>query len=71
MKHVNLDRNFISLPTVSNDDTDLSDIYSDAGSSGVSWNKVLDYPRVIILAEAGAGKTVELINKSEELSKKG
>lgn len=71
MTYVNLNRNFNEIPTHLNDDIDLSDIYSEGFGKDENWEDILLKNRVIILAEAGSGKTVEIKNKSEELSLEG
>ncbi|OEF16993.1 NACHT domain-containing protein [Aliivibrio logei] len=70
-KFVNLNRLFTPIPILDNDERDLSDYYSVGMSKGVVWDKLLDIQRVIILAEAGSGKTAEIENKSSELRKRG
>ncbi len=71
MTYVNLNRNFNAIPTHINDDIDLSDVYSEGFAKDENWEDVLLKNRVIILAEAGSGKTVEIKHKSEELSDAG
>ncbi|WP_072055492.1 NACHT domain-containing protein [Aliivibrio fischeri] len=70
-KFVNLNRLFTPIPMLDNDERDFSDYYSVGMSKGVVWDKLLDLKRVIILAEAGSGKTAEIENKSLELRKRG
>jgi len=71
MIYVNLNRNFKAISLTVNDDTDFSNIYSEGFSKDENWDSLLAKYRVIILAEAGSGKTVEIKNKSEELSELG
>ena len=38
-------------------------------SSGLKWDELLKRPRVLLLAEAGSGKTAEMRNMADVLSK--
>ena len=68
---IDLDRSFNLIPTCENDDRDLSSFYSTGATKGVRWEHLLKLSRVIILAEAGAGKTAEIKNKSQQLKQDG
>ncbi len=60
-KFIDLDRSFIPVSrdySVSDEEHDYAALFGMAG--GKKWNDLLELPRVIILAEAGAGKTAEL-----------
>lgn len=57
---IELNRFFVPIPTSENDDRDISEFYSRGSHSGKTWPQLLKKPRVIILAEAGAGKTIEI-----------
>jgi len=68
---INLDRKFNRVPTLEGDDKDLSDFSRLSGSQNKTWCQLLDYPRVIILAEAGAGKTEEIRHQAQKLKNFG
>jgi hypothetical protein len=60
-KFIDLNRSFIPVSrdySVSDEEHDYSALFGMAGDK--KWNDLLQLPRVIILAEAGAGKTAEL-----------
>lgn len=68
---VQLDRTFHALPDYASkaDDVDLAE----SGRVGrpLTWPNLLRSQRVVVLAEAGAGKTFELLNKARELRERG
>lgn len=72
MMFINLDRRFCDL---AEDDLEDIDFYLslDGNSfvSGVGWQELLDCARVILLAEAGAGKTREMKEQAERLARTG
>lgn len=68
---IDLDRKFNRVPTLEGDDKDLSDFSLLSGSQNKTWGQLLDYPRVIILAEAGAGKTEEIRHQAQKLKNLG
>ena len=39
--------------------------------SGISWTEILEHSRVVLLAEAGAGKTVEMEERAKRLAREG
>ncbi|MFQ5955438.1 MAG: hypothetical protein ACE5JZ_10280, partial [Kiloniellales bacterium] len=69
--HVDLDRTFWSLGDEKDFDPDELRARAWFGLSGLSWNDLLKKPRVVILAEAGTGKTHELHAKAEALKAEG
>ncbi len=54
-----------------NDDVDISEGLSTLFGVGLSWKSLLNEPRVVLLAEAGAGKTQEIRNTTEKLRLEG
>jgi len=68
---IDLGRKFNRVPTLEGDDKDLSDFSLLSGSQNKTWGQLLDYPRVIILAEAGAGKTEEIRHQAQKLKNLG
>lgn len=70
-RFVELDRKFSRVPKIEGDDKDLSDFSFLGSFDGESWSQLLNYSRVIILAEAGSGKTAEIKNQASKLKAKG
>jgi len=68
---IDLDRKFNPIPKLDNDDRDSSDLYSLGTSKGIDWDELLLLSRVVLLAEAGSGKTAEIENRSRKLSDNG
>ncbi len=69
---VPLNRNFAQIPIDQKFDADHHDaLYSFGLSSQTKWIEVLEKWRVIILAEAGAGKTKEIEEITKELRRTG
>lgn len=71
LTHVELDRAFLPLGDEKDFDPDELRVRAWFGLSGQSWNDLLKKPRVVILAEAGTGKTHELRAKAEALKAMG
>ena len=69
--YIELHRLFNEIPTSLSDEKDLSDFYSLGTKSGDSWDGLLIKDRIIILAEAGSGKTVEIREQAKKLSAEG
>jgi hypothetical protein len=67
-QYIELSRLFNEIPTTLGDEKDLSDFYSLGTKRGDSWDELLHKDRVIILAEAGSGKTVEIREQAKKLS---
>lgn len=69
MVYINLNRQFSVLPL--EDNKDRLDSEEVAGATtllgSLDWNQLLELNRVVILAEAGAGKTVEIKEKARQL----
>ncbi len=63
--YVDLDRRFRDLKNEEPEDADLAlhDTWS-----GVGWAELLEYCRVVLLAEAGSGKTTEMREQARRLS---
>ncbi|MCU7963500.1 hypothetical protein L5M28_13095 [Shewanella sp. SW32] len=66
--YIELNRLFNEIPTSLSDEKDLSDFYSLGTKNGDSWDDLLNKDRIIILAEAGSGKTVEIREQAKKLS---
>jgi len=71
VEFIDLERKFNPIPKLDSDDSDSSDLYTLDTSNGVGWDELLLLSRVVILAEAGAGKTAEIENRSIKLSDNG
>ena len=69
-RFVDLDRRFTSLPERLVHGAEELDSFSGFGSD-LTWSDVLNRRRVVILAEAGSGKTRELEEKAKQLSRSG
>ena len=65
--HVDLDRKFERLSDEDDFDPDALRARVAFGLADSSWDDLLKEPRVVILAEAGTGKTHELRTKAEAL----
>jgi hypothetical protein len=66
--YIELNRLFNEIPTSLSDEKDLSDFYSLGTINGDTWDGLLNKDRIIILAEAGSGKTVEIREQAKKLS---
>ncbi|MBU2970015.1 hypothetical protein KO527_11700 [Pseudoalteromonas sp. C2R02] len=66
--YIQLNRLFNEIPTSLSDEKDLSDFYSLGTRNGDTWEGLLNKDRIIILAEAGSGKTVEIREQAKKLS---
>ncbi|GAC1371590.1 MAG: hypothetical protein NVSMB40_05640 [Aquirhabdus sp.] len=70
-KYIELDRHFFDLPT-DYKPNDHEDLYSKTNQSAeIDWTELLTKRRVVILAEAGSGKTKEIQFQTKNLQKKG
>ena len=72
MEFVDLQRRFHELTDPELEDTEslLSWSGSEFGPD-IGWSELLQYPRVILLAEAGSGKTVEMQEQARRLAREG
>lgn len=69
---IELDRRFRDLTDKEREDPELLALWSDQEPyRGSSWNELLESERVIILAEAGAGKTWEMKAQKQRLTSAG
>ena len=66
--YIELNRLFNEIPTSLSDEKDLSDFYSIGTRNGDTWDCLLNKDRIIILAEAGSGKTIEIREQAKKLS---
>ncbi|XLM12322.1 hypothetical protein DKB71_17515 [Pseudomonas sp. PLMAX] len=68
---IQLDRTFskILLASDATDDTDLGGLHG--GQGELSWLDLLGHNRVVLLSEAGSGKTAEIRNVALELRSQG
>jgi len=69
--YIELNRLFNEIPTSLSDEKDLSDFYSLGTKNGDTWDGLLNKDRIIILAEAGSGKTFEIREQAKKLSVEG
>jgi hypothetical protein len=67
VEFIELNRKFNPVPTNDSEEKDQSDFYSMESLDGIHWDKLLTFTRVVILAEAGSGKTEEIKNQSKKL----
>lgn len=71
-EYIDLERHFRDLSAQELDDPDVLVAHSDYHLGGtMDWNELLMNPRVVLLAEAGAGKTREMFEQSERLAAEG
>lgn len=68
--YVNLDRRFQPLSESNAEQLEVLDMFPEY-KSGLTWADLLLKRRVVILAEAGSGKTKELEHQSDELNRQG
>lgn len=68
---IDLDRTFSKIPLNADvsDDIDLSGRHNSHGE--LHWTDLLDHHRVILLSEAGSGKTAEIRNVASQLRSQG
>ena len=72
IKFVDLGRQFRALTSVELEQPEFLAAISDSVYlSGLKWSDLLDHSRVLLLAEAGSGKTVEMRNMAETISAQG
>jgi len=72
MRYVELSRRFHDLTQAELESPELLAHFSESSfRAGVDWAELLESPRVLLLAEAGSGKTVEMRNQEETLVKQG
>ena len=71
-QYINLDRRFWPLePDVENDPGSIRAKVAFGLDSDLSWNDLLDKPRVVVLAEPGTGKTAEFKAATDRLRAEG
>ena len=70
MQHIELNRRFIEIQE-NNQEPESRRQLAAFGYLGFSWEDLLNHPRVVILAEAGMGKTQELKAQAEKLRSQG
>lgn len=69
---IDLDRRFRDLTDAEREDPEVLALYNDHDAPwSLGWEKLLDHPRVIILAEAGSGKTWEMREQVSRMVKVG
>ena len=71
MPYLDVDRCF--MPFSNEEETELKYHYFSDGKplGGFNWAELLEKRRIVILAEAGAGKTAEMLERSAKLSTSG
>ena len=74
-KYIDLNRSFAPIPKDHEFNEEEQELAFSFGFSGLSekqkWNQLLQLHRVVILAEAGAGKTEEIRAATERLRNEG
>lgn len=70
-KAVNLHRTFSTFSEADEYDHDFVRDWSGFPANGKPWEEILKSERVVILAEAGAGKTYEMQTTARRLKKEG
>ena len=71
-KYIDLKRRFRDLTDKELEDTESLVSLGEYGFSlSIGWLELLEYPRVILLAEAGSGKTIEMEEQAKLLVKNG
>jgi hypothetical protein len=71
LSHVELNRTFWSLADAEDHEPDTLRTVSLWGMEGIAWPELLESARVVILAEAGTGKTHELRQTARKLRAEG
>ena len=72
MNFIGLERRFHVLTDAELEDVEaLVSLSEDRFGPDEGWSELLNYSRVILLAEAGAGKTVEMREQAKRLAKEG
>ncbi|MFJ9990380.1 hypothetical protein ACIQSO_06555 [Pseudomonas putida] len=69
--YVPIERTFVELKGSSAHEADSELLYLTARKKPLSWSEVLDEHRVILLSEAGSGKTTEIFNKAQQMRAAG
>lgn len=69
--YVDLDRRFQPLTEANAEDLEVLDAFPGYMSSALTWSDILKKRRVVILAEAGSGKSKELEAQARQLAKAG
>ena len=68
--YINLDRTFHQLDLPSKNNVAAAE-YQPQGGSPLNWDTLIQQPRVVILAEAGSGKTQEIRQTARRLRDRG
>jgi hypothetical protein len=71
LPHVDLNRTFWRLGDTEKHDPEALKVYAAFGLEGEDWTKLLERSRVVVLAEAGTGKTHELRETARRLREEG
>ncbi|EIE01353.1 hypothetical protein [Leptospira licerasiae] len=71
INYINLNREFCLIEKDESFGSYYEDYHIGFNSVILSWENLLSNKLVVILSEAGTGKTVELINKAQELKEQG
>ncbi|MCG8432455.1 MAG: hypothetical protein MJA83_00310, partial [Gammaproteobacteria bacterium] len=68
MKHIDLQRRFYEQSKAGTEDSDTLAIFGESKFGGaLGWPELLKRNRVVILAEAGSGKTFEMQEQANRL----
>ena len=69
---IDLQRRFRDLTTAELEDPEfLASLNESEFGPGTSWSELLKNDRVVVLAEAGAGKTIEMVEQAKRLVGEG
>lgn len=71
MPYIELSRRFHDLPKEELPSPEVLAYWSDHDSVSLGWSELLQHPRVILLAEAGSGKTEEMQAQATRLRAEG
>lgn len=69
--YVPIERTFVELKGSSEHEADSELLYLGARKKPLHWPEVLDEHRVILLSEAGSGKTTEILQKARQMRATG
>ena len=69
--YVPIERTFVELKGTSAHEADSELLHLDARKKPLHWPEVLDEHRVILLSEAGSGKTTEILQKARQMRAAG
>src|ERR1700730_9427395 len=71
MPYVDLSRRFRDLTQAELESPELLAHLNDSSPSADGWEKLLQSPRILVLAEAGSGKTAEMREQANRLMAAG